>query len=435
MKPLIALVAKDLRLYFTDGRTLAITLAAPILIAAFFGSVMGGGPKKPSKVPLAVVNLDTSEVSRSMMAGIKADTSFDLKEVSEADAIALVRQGKVRAAAIIPAGFGESAPKAMFNPHSPKPEIRMLYDPSQAMALLMLKGLLTEHVMKAVSRSAFGAGPGGAKTIAGIRDDLGKTTGLDPETRANLMTLFDSVEKVQSRTNARPAGGGGGGGTDDSAGFSTPFSMSSTEVTSGTARKYNPFAHSFAGMSVQFVLFMGIELGVAVLLMRRMGLWKRLRAAPLSRTLLIGSRVASGTLISLVMILSIYAAAIAFFNVRIEGSILGFVMIAIAFAVLTASFGLLIAAIGKTPEAARGIAILATLLLVMLGGAWVPVFIFPEWLQTATLVVPTRWAVDGLEAMTWRGLGLEAAWAPVGVMLAFAAAFTLVAMRRFDWEE
>ena len=160
-----------------------------------------------------------------------------------------------------------------------------------------------------------------------------------------------------------------------------------------------------------------------------------LRAAPLSRTLLIGSRVASGTLISLVMILSIYAAAIAFFSVRIEGSILGFVLIALAFAVLTASFGLLIAAIGKTPEAARGIAILATLLLVMLGGAWVPVFIFPEWLQTATLVVPTRWAVDGLEAMTWRGLGLEAAWAPVGVMLAFAAAFTLVAMRRFDWEE
>jgi ABC-2 type transport system permease protein len=65
----------------------------------------------------------------------------------------------------------------------------------------------------------------------------------------------------------------------------------------------------------------------------------------------------------------------------------------------------------------------------------VPTFVFPDWLQSATLVVPTRWAIDGLEAMTWRGLGLEAALAPIGVMLAFSALFAWIAMRRFDWEE
>jgi len=32
----------------------------------------------------------------------------------------------------------------------------------------------------------------------------------------------------------------------------------------------------------------------------------------------------------------------------------------------------------------------------MLGGAWVPSFVFPEWLQTLSLFVPTRWAIDGL---------------------------------------
>ncbi len=94
---------------------------------------------------------------------------------------------------------------------------------------------------------------------------------------------------------------------------------------------------------------------------------------------------------------------------RIDGSVAGFVGIAIAFALLTSSFGLLIAAIGKTPEATRGLAIFATLVMVMLGGAWVPSFVFPPWLQTASLVVPTRWAVDGLDAMTWRGLGFDAA--------------------------
>jgi ABC-2 type transport system permease protein len=139
--------------------------------------------------------------------------------------------------------------------------------------------------------------------------------------------------------------------------------------------------------------------------------------------------------IACLLLAGIYAAALAFFGVRIEGSIAGFVAVSLAFALLTATFGLLIAALGRTPEATRGIAIVSTLLLVMLGGAWVPTFVFPEWMQTATLVVPTRWAIDGLEAMTWRGLGFDAALAPVGVMLAFSAAFGWIAVKQFNWEE
>ena len=50
-----------------------------------------------------------------------------------------------------------------------------------------------------------------------------------------------------------------------------------------TDAPYNGYAHSFAGMGVQFILFMGIELGIGMLLERQRGLWKRLRAAPLSR--------------------------------------------------------------------------------------------------------------------------------------------------------
>jgi ABC-2 type transport system permease protein len=120
---------------------------------------------------------------------------------------------------------------------------------------------------------------------------------------------------------------------------------------------------------------------------------------------------------------------------RIEGSVAGFVLVALSFAVLTSTFGLLIASIGRTPEATRGLAVLATLLLVMLGGAWVPTFVFPQWLQAATLYVPTRWAIDGLDAMTWRGLGLDAAWMPAATMLACSAVFAAIAVRRFDWEE
>jgi ABC-2 type transport system permease protein len=215
-----------------------------------------------------------------------------------------------------------------------------------------------------------------------------------------------------------------------------PFTTQEREVTAaGVYRKYNSYSHAFAGMSVQFILFMGIDLGVGVLLMRRLGLWKRLRAAPISRRLLLGSRIVSATVIAMILMAGIYLAAIAVFGVRIDGSWPGFIAVAAAFSVMTATFGLLLASLGRNPEATRGLAILAILLLVMLGGAWVPTFVFPDWLQAATVVVPTRWAVDGLEAMTWRGLGIEAAVAPVAVMLGFSAAFAAIAIASFKWEE
>ncbi len=421
MNAFAALVRTDIVLYMSNRRALLVTLAAPILIAAFFGAVLGGLPTKPTRIPIAVVDLDAKPVSKAIVAAMKADTTFELSEVSEPEAVRLVREGKVRAAAVIPAGFSDAAPAAMFRPDAKRPEIVVHYDPSQAMALPLVKGLLAEHVVKGVSRAAFDPETG-RKLVADLRGQ--------PGVSADLASLFDSIERLQAR--GAPAGGASKAAGQ---GITMPFDTRESPVAGKIDRKYNAYAHSFAGMGVQFVLFMGIEMGVGLLLMRRMGLWKRLRAAPVSRALLLGSRVASGTITAAILIGAIYAAAIVAFGVRIDGSVVGFAAVAIAFALLTSTFGLLIAALGNTPEATRGLAILATLLLVMLGGAWVPTFVFPQWLQDATVYVPTRWAIDGLEAMTWRGLGLEAAWMPVAAMLACSALFAWIAVRRFAWEE
>jgi len=371
-----ALVRKDLVLYFSNRRALVMSILAPIVIAAFFGAVFGSGSEKPSRIPIALADRDASALSRAIVASIATEPAFEVKSVDTEAAFALARQGKVRAAVVLPPGFAEQTRKALLAGGT-KPVVEVRYDPSQATALALVRGLLAQHVMKALGDTI--GGPGAAA-------------------------------------------------------FGLPFTTDDVASTAAD-RPYNGYAHAFAGMGVQFILFMGIEVGVGVLLARRMGLWKRLRAAPLSRTLLLGSHIASGAITAVVLLAIIYAAAIAIFHVRIDGSAVGFVAIAIAFALLTSSFGLLIAAIGKTPEATRGLAIFATLVMVMLGGAWVPSFVFPQWLQTASLAVPTRWAVDGLDAMTWRGLGIDAAVGPVVVLLAFAALFTAIAIWRFDWEE
>jgi ABC-2 type transport system permease protein len=171
-----------------------------------------------------------------------------------------------------------------------------------------------------------------------------------------------------------------------------------------------------------------------MLLTRQRGIWKRLRAAPLSKAMLLGSRSASSTITSMGVLTILFTFARVVFKVQIAGSLAGFLGVCAAFSMMTASFGLLIAAVGKTPDATRGLSILVTLLMVMLGGAWIPTFIFPQWLQTLTLAVPTRWAVDGLDAMTWRGLSFAAAMGPIAMLLLYTGIFATLAIVRFRWE-
>jgi ABC-2 type transport system permease protein len=211
--------------------------------------------------------------------------------------------------------------------------------------------------------------------------------------------------------------------------------MHEEALTARPNAQYNGFAHSFAGMGLQFMLFAAINMGIEILTERQTGIWRRLRSAPVSKLTLLGSKIGSSTVIGSLVLLVSFGFAILVWHVRVEGSVAGFLGVAIASAVMAASYGLLIAALGKTPSAARGVSVLATLMMVMLGGAWVPTFVFPAWLQKVTVVVPTRWAIDGFDAMTWRGLGFSAAVLPILVLLGFSLAFSALAFARFRWEE
>jgi ABC-2 type transport system permease protein len=371
-----ALVRKDIALFLRDRRALVVSVLTPIVVAAFFGFLFGGtgsGGNPISRMSVGVTDLDDSALAKAVVESLTQDESLAIQVLPEKEARQLVKSGKLRAAIVFPAGFETAATGALVG-LGQMPDVELFYDPSQSMIRPMVAGLLTQHVMQRISRPNF----------------IG---------------------------SSKPA----------------PFNIVNTAVTTGP--RYNSYAHSFAGMSIQFILFMGIDAGVTLLLMRQEGMWRRLRAAPLSRAVLLGSRVAGTTLISMMILAVVYLAACMIFGVRIAGSVPGFVMVAIAFSLLAATTGLMISALGRSVGATRGVAMFSVLILVMLGGAWVPSFLFPEWLQHVTEFVPTRWAVDGLDNMTWRGLPLQFAYAPTAILLGWSALFALIAVWRFDWED
>jgi ABC-2 type transport system permease protein len=431
LRPLLVLVRKDLLLFFNDRRAVILSFAVPILLASFFavifGGAPGGGEGGQPRFSIGVADLDGSGLSRKIVEGLAEDEGLDVKPGGVAEVRDLIRRNKAVAGIVIPAGFGEAAPRAMFAP-GPKPELTLLHDPTHAAEAAMVRGLLIRHVMESVSAESFGAG-----SLAMLRDSLAEVEKSDMGTadKAALLTMLRGILQWQGRPEGKGAGGSSRAGR-----LSVPFETKEEAVAAGGQEaKVVAVAHAFGGMAVQFLLFAAIESGIGLLTERQRGLWRRLRAAPVARWMLLLGRGISAAVIALMILAVIFLFGAFAFGIRVTGSVVGFGLVCVSFAACAASFGLLIAALGKTPQAARGLSAMAVLLMVMLGGAWVPTFVFPGWLQKVTPLLPTRWAVDGFDATLARGFTLVETLPIVLALVGFTAVFSIAAASRFRWEE
>src|SRR5205823_10869918 len=186
-------------------------------------------------------------------------------------------------------------------------------------------------------------GSSGKKVVDDTLKDLDKT-GMPPAQQKTLRDMLTSVRAFYDQQGGAAAAG-------RVPGVTMPYAVREEAVTARANVAYNGYAHSFAGMGVQFLLFAAANLGIEILLERQRGLWKRLRSAPVSKLTLLAAKTASMTIVALLSLLVSFAFAIDVWRVRIQGSVLGFLLVSLVCALMAAAFGLLIAALGRTPAA------------------------------------------------------------------------------------
>ena len=63
---------------------------------------------------------------------------------------------------------------------------------------------------------------------------------------------------------------------------------------------------------------------------------------------------------------------------------------------------MLVASLGKTEQTASGAAWAILMPLSMIGGAMVPTFVMPAWIQSLSFISPIRWAMLAIEGGVWR---------------------------------
>jgi ABC-2 type transport system permease protein len=86
---------------------------------------------------------------------------------------------------------------------------------------------------------------------------------------------------------------------------------------------------------------------------------------------------------------------------------LGFVIVMVATGGSLLGIGIALGALVLVIKRATVAVTLATFALGLLGGAFFPVSVLPDWLEPVAAVVPTRFAFDGLRAALFQGGGWE----------------------------
>jgi ABC-2 type transport system permease protein len=173
---------------------------------------------------------------------------------------------------------------------------------------------------------------------------------------------------------------------------------------------------------------------------KRIGSFRRLMTAPISKAGLLVGKLLPNLLISLVQIAVIFITGSYFLRLvgleplNLGGDLLGLVVVSLATAICAVSLGLLIVSIAKTEGQVGGLSSVLLFVAGILSGSFIPLFLFPQALENVARLMPQYWANQAFFGMVFRGQTLLDFWPNVLVLLAFSLAFFGVGLWRFKFE-
>jgi len=195
------------------------------------------------------------------------------------------------------------------------------------------------------------------------------------------------------------------------------------------------FQQSVPGMATMFVLFTALG-GIYLLLAeRKLMTLARLVAMPVSRLQIIGGKILSRFILCMVQFLIVFAVGVVVGLDFGNDPVALFVVMA-AFALAATALALALATVIESEPQAAALSTLLSLALAALGGAWWPLELpfIPDFMRTIAYLSPVTYAMNGFNQVLFYGGGLVDVLAPVGILLAIAAALFALGIANFRYE-
>jgi len=412
----LALAAKDLKLTLRNRGALFFAFGWPVLMALFFGFLFGGSGER-GRIPVAAVDEDGTPEAALLIDRLRNTQGLELTLASRGDGERLVREGKRSAAVVIPKGYGEASHRLF---HGEPSRLEIDVDPSRKAEAAMLEGILTGAAMRSI-QDLFSDAERSRAAVDRALVDL--RAAPDGEGRRSTERFLGELRAYLDRGPvASPRG-------RDGAGWQ-PIVIDKRELDAPRDRPRSAFDFTFP----QGVLWgvIGSSLGFALSLVteRTQGTLTRLRMSPLSRGhVLAGKALACFATILAVEAMLLGLGAIAFGVWPASWWLLS--AAAVSVAVCFVGLMMVVAVLGRTEQSAGGLGWAIMMPLAMVGGAMVPLFVMPAWMQMAGNLSPVKWGILALEGATWRGFGPSEMALPCVVLLGVGAVGFAIGVRLF----
>jgi ABC-2 type transport system permease protein len=409
-----------------DRVVLAMVFVLPIVFFSIFAVVFGGQQDPAtSRIRIAVVDEDRSEVSARIVAGLQnekglrarttADEAGKQPPLDRAAAERLVRDGDLPVAVVVPRGFGGSFAENGFAGGT-GPPIQLLSDVSDRIAPQVVLGLIQKVAMTAAPDLLMQGGMRQFEKYGG---------GLTPQQKAAVAEWMPRL---------RPPDKTGQASSPTAAGLAVAVDV--VDVMRTDNRRGSLISFYAAGIGVMFLLFSAVGGAGGVLLDEaESGTLDRLLSTNLGMTGLLVGKWILLALIACAQLTVMFLWGRFVFGLPLFSHLPGFAVMTVATASAGAALGLVLATLAKTRAQLQGFSTILILTMSALGGSMFPRFLMSETMQKIGLFTFNAWALDGYLKVFWRQAAVWQLWPQLLVLgtatLVFLALARMLARR---WE-
>jgi ABC-2 type transport system permease protein len=411
----IHIALKDLKLFFQDRGALVQLFVLPMVFIIIFTGLFTASQGKAtgdSKLGLVVVNLDEGGVySQEFIDGLNSSGGLVVRPYSLSQAQDAYASMMITRYLTIPEGFSQ----AVAEMQPVKVELTVL--DAQGLTEISLN-MVIDGVARDISMQAY------------LIESLRQFALMQADTPEEFRQYTPERLEEQARSQFQSS-------------KTSPLVVVKLDLPSSLRKpkdQLNVVQIMVPGFTVLFV-FMAAQITARSFYdEKKIGSFRRLLAAPVSKPALLVGKLLPNFIIVLIQVVVIFSVSIfvlPFFGMpqfSLGNDILGLILTVIIVAICSTSLGIVIASLAHTEGQIGGISSLILWVMGFLGGAIIPVSMVDNIIfNTLGNLVPHKWAIDALQDLLVRGYGLTEILPGLGILLCFSVVFFTFGLWRFEY--
>jgi ABC-2 type transport system permease protein len=431
LKIILNLIKKEYILFWNDKVALLLTFIIPAVLILLFGSIFGGSGGNATGIKLALLNDSNSRIGKKIESTLDTTKTFSIIKTFKSDEGKQVKFDTNSIKDYIQKGNASAAlviPKDAYSDSSFGLKLKYYFDPKNEMETQIIQGLLQQTIMTQIPEIF------NSSMMKRSEEYLGKEKGrnfnrkiallvsqyFNVDTSKILAGFYNQKDSLMSDSSSKKAGD-----------FFKNIVQLDKEQLVGKDINNPEATRSVGGWAIMFLLFGITASSVSLFEEKQMGVTLRILASPVSRLHILWSKYLYNISLGIIQLITLFFTGFLFFGIDIFSNFFNLLIICIAASAASTAFGMMLAAVSKTPSQARGLSTFLILTMSAIGGAWFPTFILPHFIQILSKITLVYWSIEGFLQVLWRGAGFIEILPTIGILIGMAILINLISLWGF----